>query len=129
MFLKTRLFPEDVYFLIWGTRPRGRRGLWHLYWHFWTSSCALLDLFLAPFEILAFCIDFSSLLARFCIPTWLPKSTKIDQNSMPRCIVFCTVFFDRFLVHFCSQLGPVGSQKTLFFLRKNKVFCKIAFPS
>ena len=37
---------------------------------------------------------------------------------MPRCIVFCTLFFDRFLVHFCSQLGPVGSQKRGFSLGK-----------
>ena len=43
---------------------------------------------------------------------------------MPRCIVFCTRFFDRFWVKFWSQLGPVGSQKTWFFLKKKNSFLK-----
>ena len=47
---------------------------------------------------------------------------------MLRCIVFWTSFFDRFLVDFWSQIGPIGSQTTLFFLRK-KVFWKIAVRS
>ena len=37
---------------------------------------------------------------------------------MPRCIVFCILFFERCLVCVCSQLGLVGSQITWFFLWK-----------
>ena len=49
---------------------------------------------------------FGSIFARFSTPTCLPKSTKIDQKSMPRCLPLLTSFFDRFLIDFCSQLGP-----------------------
>ena len=35
---------------------------------------------------------FASILARFCLPTWLPKSTKIDEKSMPRCLPMLTSF-------------------------------------
>ena len=45
-------------------------------------------------------------------PTCCQNRSKIDQKSMPRCIVFWDSFFDRFLVDFCSQLGLIGSQKT-----------------
>ena len=55
-------------------------------------------------------------------PTWPPKSTKIDETSMPRCLRVLTLFFDRFLIDFCSQLRPPEPSKLWFFLRKNEIF-------
>ena len=52
---------------------------------------------------------------------------KIVQKSMLRCIVFWASFFDRFLVGVCFQLGPIGSQKSWFFLRKIRFFEKSPF--
>ena len=49
---------------------------------------------------------FGSIFDRFSTPTWLPKSTEIDQKPMPRCLPLLTSFFHRFLVHVCSQLRP-----------------------
>ena len=46
---------------------------------------------------------------------------------MPGCLPRLTSFFGRFLIDFCSQLGPPEPPKSLFFLRKNKVFSKNAF--
>ena len=43
---------------------------------------------------------------------------------MPRCIPSWIPFLDRFLIDFCSQLRPTGSQKTLFFFKENNVFSK-----
>ena len=43
---------------------------------------------------------------------------------MPRCLAIMTSFFDRFLIDFSSQLRPPEPSKSLFFLRKNKVFSK-----
>ena len=56
--------------------------------------------------------DFLSIFDRFCLPTWHPKSNKIVQKSMPRCIPSWTPFFDRFLIGFCSQLGPPDPEKS-----------------
>ena len=39
-------------------------------------------------------------------PTWPSKSTKIHEKSIPRCLPIMTSFCDRFLIDFCSQLGP-----------------------
>ena len=49
---------------------------------------------------------FGSILAPFSLPTWSPKSNKIDQKSMPRWLLMLTSFLDRFFLDFCSQLGP-----------------------
>ena len=65
-------------------------------------------LFFASF----FRCDFQSIFDRFCLPTWHPKSNKIVQKSMPRCIPSWTPFFDRFLIGFCSQLGPPDPEKS-----------------
>ena len=59
------------------------------------------------------CPLLAPLLARFGFPTWLPKSTKIDEKSMPRCLPMLTSFFDRFFIDFCSQLGPPEPPKSL----------------
>merc|ERR1712115_6054 len=84
-------------------------------------------LFLSLSSVLA-CLCLSCLvLARVSLPPWLPKSTKIDEKSMPRCLPMLTSFFDRFLIDFYSQLGPPESSKYRFFLRKNKVFSKKTF--
>ena len=60
---------------------------------------------------LLFCIVFrclfGSILALVSLPTWLPKSTKIPEKSMPRCHLSWAPFFDRFLIGFGSQLGPI----------------------
>jgi hypothetical protein len=37
-------------------------------------------------------------------PIWLPKSTKILQKSMPRCISFGSALLDKFFIDFWSQL-------------------------
>ena len=58
------------------------------------------------------------------VPTWLPKSTKIHEKSMPRYLPIMTSFFDRFLIEFWPQLRPPEPSKSLFFLGKNKVFSK-----
>ena len=70
---------------------------------------------------------FWSILARFCLPTWLPKSTKIDEKSMPRCLPMLTSFFDRFLIDFYSQLQPPESQKSNPRCSESTIFQKIAF--
>ena len=49
---------------------------------------------------------FGSILAPFSLPTWSPKSRKIDQKSMPRWLPMLTSFLDRFFLEFYSQLGP-----------------------
>ena len=43
---------------------------------------------------------FSSILARFSLPTWLPKTTKIEEKSVQRCLPKLTSFWDRFLIDF-----------------------------
>ena len=55
-----------------------------------------------------------SIVYRFCLPTWLQKSTNIGEKSMPRCIPSWIPFLDRFLVDFCSQLPPIESQSQGF---------------
>ena len=43
---------------------------------------------------------------------------------MPRCLPILTPFFDRFFIDFYLQLRSPEPSKSLFFLRKNKVFSK-----
>ena len=43
---------------------------------------------------------------------------------MPRGTPSWTSNFDRFLIVFCSQLGPRGCQKSVFFQKKKHVFSK-----
>ena len=66
-------------------------------------------------------------MARFCFPTWVPKSTKIDEKSMPSCLPILTSFFDRFLIDFGSQLGPPEPKKSSPHCRESTIFQKIAF--
>ena len=68
-----------------------------------------------------------SIFLRFSIPTCLPKSTKIDQKSMPRCLPMLNSFFDRFLIDFCFQLGPPEPKKSSPHCRESTIFQKIAF--
>jgi hypothetical protein len=51
-------------------------------------------------------------------PTWPPKRS---QNKLKLDLKIDQLFnasWNRFLVDFCSQLGPIGSQKTLFFIKE-----------
>ena len=50
--------------------------------------------------------------------------SQIDQKSSFRGLLFPHRFLYRFFIDFYSQLRPPGSQKTIVFLRKNKVFSK-----
>ena len=76
------------------------RGVGDSYCDFFGNLVALL------FCIVFRCL-FGSILAPVSLPTCLPKSTKIQEKSMPRCHPSWTPFFDRFLVGFGSQLGPI----------------------
>ena len=71
---------------------------------------------------------FRSNLVPFCLPNWPPKPSKIDQKSMLKSPPFLLLFFDRFLVGFCSQVAPPKTKKS----SKNNwfysVFCKIGLP-
>merc|ERR1712110_1124562 len=77
----------------------------------WRESLGILIATFLPISLLFFfCIVFrclfGSILAPVSLPTCLPKSTKIQEKSMPRCHPSWTPFFDRFLVGFGSQLPP-----------------------
>ena len=67
---------------------------------------------------------FGSIFGEFSIPTCLPKSTKIAQKSMPRCLPMLNSFFDRFLIDFCSQLGPPEPKKSSPRCRESTIFQK-----
>ena len=60
-----------------------------------------------------FPIDFFSLLARFCIPSCLPKPTKIHQKSMPRGTSSWFSNFIRFFNDFSSIFASLEPQKSL----------------
>ena len=60
------------------------------------------------------------------LPTWFQNGTKISQKSTPRCIPSWTLFFERFLIHFCSQLRPPESQKSSPRCSESTIFQKIA---
>ena len=68
------------------------------------TFCDFFAILIPFFFPMFFRCHFWSILARFCLPTWLPKSTNIDEKSMPRCLLMLTSFFNRFLIHFCSRL-------------------------
>ena len=68
----------------------------------WSDFFAILVTFL--FSSLLRCL-FGSMFARFSTPTCFPKSTKIVQKSMPRCLPMLNSLFDQFLIDFGSQLG------------------------
>ena len=80
-------------------RPRGSRVVGDSCCDFFGNLVALL------FCIVFRCL-FGSILAPVSLPTCLPKSTKIQEKSMPRCHPSWTPCFDRFLVGFGSQLPP-----------------------
>ena len=86
------------------------------------------DAFQEAFEkCSSFDVILASIFGRFSTPTWLPKSTKIDQKSMPRCLHMLTSFFDRFLIDFGSQLGPPNLEKSSPRCRESTIFQKIVF--
>ena len=74
-----------------------------------------------------FSIDFFSLLARFCIPTCLPKPTKIHQKSMPRGNPSWASIFDRLLIDFWCQLRPLDPQESSPRCSESTIYQKIAF--
>ena len=76
------------------------------------SYCDFFAILVTFFFSSLFQCLFGSIFARFSTPTCLPKSTKIAQKSMPRCIPSWTPFLDRFLLDFCSQLGPPDPEKS-----------------
>ena len=57
-------------------------------------------------------------------PTCFPKPTKILQKAVPRGIPSWPSLFTWFFIEFSSILQPFEPSKSLFFLRKNKVFFK-----
>ena len=67
---------------------------------------------------------FLSVLAPFWRPKIAPKSIKNQSKLSFRALLFRHRFLYQCLIDFSSQLRPAGSQKTLFFLRKNEVFSK-----
>ena len=67
---------------------------------------------------------FLSVLAPFWRAKMAPKSIKNLSKSSLRAFLFPHRFLHRFLIDFYSQLRPPGSQKSVFFLKKNKVFFK-----
>ena len=81
-------------------KPGGSRGVGDSYCDFFGTLVALL------FRIVFRCL-FGSILAPVSLPTCFPKSIKIQEKSMPRCHPSWILFFNRFLVGFGSQLGPI----------------------
>ena len=61
-----------------------------------------------------FWIHFLSIFHLNLAPTWPPKSPKIHEKSMPRCLLILTSFFDRFLIDVYSKLRPPEPSKSLF---------------
>ena len=102
------------------SRPSPRRGVGACYCDFFGNLVALL------FCIVFRCL-FGSMLAPGSLPTCLPKSTKIQEKSMPRCHPSWTPFFDRFLIDFYSQLRQPESQKSSPRCSESTIFQKIAF--
>ena len=90
----------------------------------WSDFLAILVTFF--FSSLFRCL-FGSIFVRFSTPTCLPKSTKIDQKSMPRCLPILVSFFDHFLMGFCSQLRPPEPQKSSPRCSESTIFQKNAF--
>ena len=80
------------------------------------------DQILMPFQH-----RFLTVLAPFWKPKMSPKSIKNRSKLSFRTFLFPHRFLHRFLIAFCSQLRPPGSQKSKFFIRKNIVFQKPAF--
>ena len=68
-----------------------------------------------------------SISVRFSLPTCFPKSTKIHQKSMPRCLPMLTSFFDCFLMGFCFQLRPLEPQESSPRCSESTIYQKIAF--
>ena len=83
---------------------------------------AFKTLFLGLYFLMVFRIHFCWLFGAILDPTWLPKSTKIDEKSMPRGLRKLTSIFDGFFNDFWCQLRPPEPSKSWFSLRENKVF-------
>ena len=90
-------------------------GFWSYPEPSWKQSLFLID----------FGIDFWSVLAPFPTPTWVPKSTKIDQKSMLRCILSGTPFWDPSWAQFWGQLDPPPTPKYWFLYWFFQVFLNI----
>ena len=85
--------------------------------------CLLIKFFLASvFQCL-----FGSIFDPNLAPTWPPKPTKIHEKSMPRCLPIMTSFFDRFLIDFCSQLGPPNPENSRPHSCESTIFLKSHF--
>ena len=67
---------------------------------------------------------FLSVLAPFWRAKMAPKSIKNQYKLSFRAFLFPHRFLHRFFIDFSSQLRPTGSPKSMFFLKKNKVFQK-----
>ena len=80
------------------------------------------DQILMPFQH-----RFLSVLAPFWRAKMAPKSIKNRSKLSFQAFLFPHRFLHRFFIEFSSQLRPTGSPKSMFFLRKNKVFSKNAF--
>ena len=93
----------------------------------WPSRGRILGVLLTFGFPLFFRCLFGSILAPVSLPTCLPKSTKIQEKSMPRCHPSWTPFFNRFLIDFSSQLRPPGSQKRSPRCSQSTIFQKIVF--
>ena len=72
-------------------------------------------------------IEFWSIFDPNMAPTWPSKSTKIHEKSMPRCHPIMTSFFDRFLIDFCSQLGPPNPENSRPHSCESTIFLKSHF--
>ena len=93
----------------------------------WDSYCDFFGNLVALLFCIVFRCLFGSILAPVSLPTWLPKSIKIQEKSMPRCHPSWTPFFNRCLIDFCSQLRPPESQKSSPRCSESTIFQKIAF--
>ena len=106
--------------------PDPGRGRLEYFAGSWSDFLAILVAFF--FSSLFRCL-LGSIFARFSTPTCLPKSTKIIQKSMPRCIPSWVASFDRFLIDCCSQLPPPEPQKSLKLYGFYNVFKKVGLSS
>ena len=84
-------------------------------------------IFFSLFFRCVFLIDFCSILGRFSLPTCFPKSTKIVQKSMPRCLPKLISSFYSFLFDFDSQLGRPNLVNSSPHYRESMIFPKSPF--
>ena len=90
----------------------------------WSAFFAILVTFFFQHFFDAFLDKF---VVRFSSRTCFPKSTKIDQKSMPRCIPMLTSFLDRFLLAFYSQIATPEPKESSPRCRESTIYQKIGF--